>query len=317
MEKIRSFIRLTKWNNSDFKLLQGDASPRKYYRVCDSSSSALIMDARFCKEIIRPFIEISNYLRIYGFSSPEIYEVDLTEGFVLIEDFGDTTLYRSLRYSSSEIEKLYELVINLLLDFSSISYNKLCPFYNEDFLFKELSYFTDYYLKFMNIELTGEQINAFNKSWEKPFLLLKSCTITPTFVHKDFHGGNLMLLPSRKGTSSVGIIDFQNAKFGNQVYDFISFFYDCRNPISNEFRLRAENLYIIKSGINRDTFDSLKKIFIVHRNIKILGNFTKVYLTQSNPYYLRYLSNTWTLINNDISIEFFDELKNWLNNNIA
>lgn|GEM_PF-5930011 len=52
---------------------------------------------------------------------------------------------------------------------------------------------------------------------------------------------------------------------------------------------------------------------IVQRNLKILGNFVKEYLTRKNPEYLIYLSNVWRLIRNYINVEQLVDVKYWSN----
>ena len=126
-----------------------------------------------------------------------------------------------------------------------------------------------------------------------------------------------MILSNRKGIKSIGLIDYQNAKFGNNLYDLISFLYDCRVLISNKLRRDLISHYIKNVNISKSVFNLTCKILIVQRNLKILGNFTKAYLTQSNPYYLKYLSNVWNTINNNLDIEPLEDIKGWLSSNIC
>ena len=50
--------------------------------------SWIAMDAPPEKENSQPFVEISRMLRDGGVRVPEIFEVDLEQGFLVLEDFG-------------------------------------------------------------------------------------------------------------------------------------------------------------------------------------------------------------------------------------
>ena len=73
----------------------GDASFRRYFRLCPEGQSAVIlMDAPPEKEDSQPFLDIAERLRRAGIHAPAILAHDLTRGWILLEDLGDT-LYKS------------------------------------------------------------------------------------------------------------------------------------------------------------------------------------------------------------------------------
>lgn len=313
MDNIQDFIRKTPWANSKFEALHGDASPRKYYRLSSDTSSVILMDSKECIELINPFINISNYLRKYGFSSPEIYEIDHSSGYILLEDFGDNTFYKFIQEKPNEIGKIYKTALDLLLAFKEIPDENICSKYDSVFLIKELSYFIDWYCPYVGISLSDQQKVCFYEIWNQILDNIQKTTSNYVFVHKDFHGGNLLVLPNRKGYKSIGLIDFQSAKFGNELYDLISFLYDCRVTVPAQLQENLKNYYFRNSGIDSHGLATSFKIFIVQRNLKILGNFSKIYLTRSNNNYLKYIPNVWNLIKHNIDIEQLKDLKQWLN----
>jgi aminoglycoside/choline kinase family phosphotransferase len=50
-------------------------------------------------------------------------------------------------------------------------------------------------------------------------------------ILRDYHAGNLIWLPDRKGAARVGLLDFQQAQMGQPVYDLISLVQDARRDV--------------------------------------------------------------------------------------
>ena len=96
------FLQQNGWNDSRISPVAGDASFRRYFRVEAGGRKAILMDAPPPHEDPKPFIAIAEYLTGSGFAAPEIFARDLTEGLVLLEDFGDQrkTKSRSIVRSS-------------------------------------------------------------------------------------------------------------------------------------------------------------------------------------------------------------------------
>ena len=68
----------------------------------------VLMDAPPPMEDVRPFLLIDQKLEELGYSAPHVYAQDSENGFVLLEDFGDSTYTRLLKNGADE-KKLYEL----------------------------------------------------------------------------------------------------------------------------------------------------------------------------------------------------------------
>ena len=85
------FVRNAGWGDAGERLLAGDASFRKYFRLSRPRSSAVVMDAPPPQEDVRPFVRIGRHLISLGLSAPEILAEDTEHGCLLLEDFGDAT----------------------------------------------------------------------------------------------------------------------------------------------------------------------------------------------------------------------------------
>ena len=93
LEKARRWLSgVSAINDPSLKPLAGDASFRRYFRISSGSRSWVLMDAPPGKEDSRPFIEVSKRLREAGIQVPAIIARDLDQGFIVLEDFGDSLL---------------------------------------------------------------------------------------------------------------------------------------------------------------------------------------------------------------------------------
>ena len=68
-----------------------DASFRRYFRVKSANKSLIVMDAPPDKEDSTPFIRVAKLLLEAGLNVPVVLEFDLTQGFLLLSDLGNTT----------------------------------------------------------------------------------------------------------------------------------------------------------------------------------------------------------------------------------
>ena len=97
-----AFVRRAGWGDAQERLLAGDASFRKYFRLTRAGGTAVVMDAPAPQEDVRPFARIGRHLLSLGLSAPEIWAEDTTNGFLLLEDLGDDTFARVLDRGGDE-----------------------------------------------------------------------------------------------------------------------------------------------------------------------------------------------------------------------
>src|SRR3569623_2032132 len=109
------FLSRQGWGGATILPLAGDASFRRYFRVVDGARRAVLMDAPPPHEDPRPFIEIAQWLVAHGFAAPNIHGIDLDQGLVLIEDFGDDRMREAVDADPSREQALYESAIDILV----------------------------------------------------------------------------------------------------------------------------------------------------------------------------------------------------------
>ena len=131
-----------------------------------------------------------------------------------------------------------------------------------------------------------------------------------TFVHRDFHVSNLMLVNNK-----IGVIDSQDALIGNKAYDLASLVDDVRFKTSKTFKDKVYKFYINKQKkINKVKFRNDFEILSILRNLKIIGIFTRLAIKDGKKDYLKLIPYAWSLIDmrmnkNNVFNELRDLLK--------
>ena len=85
--KIKNFIKKAKLGKTGVAWLGGDASGRRYARLTSPHKTYILMDSPQ-NEKPTEFYKIDQFLESYGFPVPQIIKVDLTNGLMIMEDFG-------------------------------------------------------------------------------------------------------------------------------------------------------------------------------------------------------------------------------------
>ena len=85
--QMSTFLAACGLGSAEVVQIVGDASARRYFRARDQGRTFVVMDVDpVCDHKTSEFIEIAMALRENGLSAPEVYESDLTSGFLLLED---------------------------------------------------------------------------------------------------------------------------------------------------------------------------------------------------------------------------------------
>ena len=101
MNKINEWLKTTLFKKYTIETALADASFRKYYRLRDGDKTALLMDSSLEKSSLVSFIDVTTRLKDADVSAPKIFEQNLEEGYLILEDFG-TTHYLDILYKGYE-----------------------------------------------------------------------------------------------------------------------------------------------------------------------------------------------------------------------
>ena len=277
----------------------GDASFRRYFRVITPSQQYIAMDAPPLKESCLSFVAISKALRHHNVCTPNVFEQNIDQGFLLLSDFGDEILLDQL--NDQTVDGYYQKGIESLLLMQGCrdvpgyvlpTFDKGVNSYQG-----EMDLFTDWYLaQHRQLILTDLE----QKEIQAALLLLQENNDTQpqVFVHRDYHSRNLMVLPEG---SPLGVLDFQDAVMGPITYDLMSLLRDCYidwPPEKVQQWALSYQAQANKAGIlNLQDQALFLKWFdwtSLQRHLKCLGIFSRLQRRDNKPEYLQYLPRVLT-----------------------
>lgn len=254
-----------------------DASFRRYFRIERSNLSFIAMDAPPEKENSKLFVEIAELLRDNNIHAPKIIDKDLEQGFLLIEDLGNTTFLQALDNKTDL--NLYKLAIDELvkiqqIDVATYPLNQ----YNHDLLNTELELLIDWYLpKDINQNSFANLRSLFDQ------LIQNSLSSPQVFVHRDYHCRNLMVTHEK-----ITVIDFQDAVIGSNTYDLASLLKDAYIEL-NLAEIQTLLTYFYQQANIKIPFAEFEKQFDLmglQRHLKILGIFKRLSIRDGKHQYL-------------------------------
>ena len=119
---------------------------------------------------------------------------------------------------------------------------------------------------------------------------------------------------TRKG---FGIIDSQDALFGNIAYDLASLIDDVRLKTNSKLKDKIFNEFIKENKLlDKDKFKNDFEILSVLRNFKIIGIFSRLSKRDKKNKYLKLIPYAWELIENRVkNNNKFNDLKKILEEN--
>jgi len=279
--------------------LGGDASFRRYFRYIDTDTaqSFLLVDAPPPNEDVALFVRVAAEFQATGMRTPRIYEADPEQGFMLLEDFGDSLFLprlQSARQSGQEhvANSLYESAMASLLDLQMDSCASPLPPYDNDRLLGEMRLFDQWFCgEMLALDLEPETQRMLDDTWR--FLAEAAIAQTQVRVHRDYHSRNLMVIGGDV-SARPGVIDFQDAVIGPITYDLVSLLKDCyivwsRSQVEHwlrrYYRQSCERSLLAKPLLFSDFFRDFE-LMGLQRHIKVLGIFCRLALRDGKRGYL-------------------------------
>ncbi|BBP43012.1 aminoglycoside phosphotransferase family protein [Thiosulfativibrio zosterae] len=298
-----------------------DASFRRYFR-CEVAShtqtgqrhSYIIMDAPPSHEDCKPFIRVSEQLHAMGLNVPQVLAQDLTLGFLLLSDLGNTTYLSVL--NEQTVDGYYSDAFDALITLQQKgkAYQATLPLYHETLLTNEMSLFSDWLCQ-SHLELSLGKLET--QAWQSVQThLIKSAQQQPqNFVHRDYHSRNLMVTSEQANTGrNPGILDFQDAVWGGVTYDVVSLIRDCYIKWPEEQVKEWQRAYFLKACEGHlflknewEGFVKAMDFMGVQRHLKAAGIFARLYHRDGKDGYLKDIPTTLSYIVEQASA--YSELK--------
>lgn len=288
-------------SNITLNPLTGDASFRGYYRLhfvdatlpgLDTHKTLIVMDAPPPREDCRPFLAVSSMFEQHKVRVPHVVASDVTQGFIILEDFGDTLLSHVL--NDHNVDEQYSQAMNQLISLQHAPALERYPLptYSDAKLMDEMNLFDEWFLrKFLLLKPSQEEQNLMLRSFD--FLAYQATHQPQVVVHRDYHCRNLMALAD---TPELGIIDFQDAVIGPITYDLVSLLRDAyvQWPADQvqEWLKIYWNRQSARGYLGKTSLAQLQQWFDwmgAQRHIKVLGIFARLYFRDGKDGYLQNL----------------------------
>ncbi len=301
-----AFLDAHGWAGATLLPVAGDASFRRYFRVVAGPHHAILMDAPPPHEDSRPFIAVAQWLVERTFRAPAILASDLTQGLVLIEDFGDDRLREAIDASSDEGMAFYAPAIDLLGRLHAYPAGPFAP-YDRAVLAREAALFVDWYCPAIGIVPDRAGWDA---AWDAVFD--HGIATDPVTVLRDYHAENLMLLAP---DGALGLLDFQDALAGHPAYDLVSLLQDARRDVDPMVEAAMLARYREATGVGDDFLDAYH-VLGAQRNAKILGIFTRLWKRDGKPRYPTLCPRVWTYLERDLAQPVMAPVAAWFDANV-
>jgi hypothetical protein len=322
---IRDFLERHGHMGARRHFLTGDSSFRAYERIYeDQKPVRILMDSParsngppirdgkpysqlvHLAENVKPFVAIGRYLKDIGLSAPDIYDMDLDQGILLIEDLGSGGV---LDQNGHPIAERYEEAVRCLAGFHgrkppqylpvSGDITHQVPAFDRAALKYEVEVFLDWHIPWRR----GAGISDGEKAdylaiWDHLIDELQSAETN--LVLRDYHSPNLLWLPERRGFDRIGIIDFQDAIIGPTSYDVVSLSQDARVTVERPLLERLVEIYMTtreaQGSFNRPAFLKSYAIMSAQRACRLNGLWVRLKDRDHMPGYMRHMPRTlWHL----------------------
>jgi len=268
-----------------------DASFRRYFRVDAGAEgqSFIAMDAPPPREDCRPFVEVAALMAAAGVATPRIVAQDLEQGFLLLQDFGDTTYADAQGQDPDGTARRYDDALRCLVRLQRAEPGPTLPAYDAPRLLAEMRLFPEWYVaRHLQAELSAAERQSLDKIFD---LLVEAALAQPrVLVHRDFHCRNLMVLPA---PDNPGVLDFQDAVRGPVSYDLVSLLRDAyvEWPEAQQIDWAARYWDLARgAGValpaRFDAFWQDLEWMGLQRSLKILGIFARLYHRDGKSRYL-------------------------------
>ena len=264
-----------------------DASFRSYWRTHCGGRSWIVMDSPPAQEDPRPWLKIGQQLADAGLHVPAVRAQDLAQGFLLIEDLG-TRLYLA-ELDEHNADRLYGDAMDALLRMQTRMDMSGLPPFDRDLLVRGLEVMPEWFLiQHLRHAPTCAEREVLEAAFE---VIIRNAQEQPhRFVHRDYHSRNLLVVEQ----NNPGIIDFQGALAGPVTYDLASLLRDAYIvwPLQRvhgwveSYRQRLHGAGVIGSEIDPIRFRRWFDLTGLHRHVRVLGQFYRLWYRDGKPGYL-------------------------------
>jgi hypothetical protein len=345
MATIRRFLDSSGYAAAARTRIQGDASTRVYERLELPDKHAILMNAprradgppvrhgksysaiAHLAEDIVPFVAMANGLRQHGISAPQIYQAEIPDGLLIIEDLGREPVVAD--DPPAPIEDRYHAAVEVLVALHGFELGDTVPVaphvshklpsYDLEAYLIEVELLLDWYMPRLGIDVTESMRSHYLTVWRDALGVVLQAK--PTWVLRDYHSPNLIWLSDRTGFARVGVLDFQDAVMGPAAYDLGSLLQDARVDVPERMEVALLGHYVQRRAELDRRFDPVNFLQVyatlaAQRASKILGIFSRLDQRDGKPQYLRHIPRVWAYLQRSLAHPSLGTLRKWYGDNL-
>ena len=303
--------------------LTADASSRNYARLHlrgDGPATTVVMilagsalplssdELAVFKEPLKelPYLNVYRFLRSLGVHVPETYYDGSNDGFLLLEDIGDTPLREAAQGQSAiEIELLYRKAIDqlVLLQIEGTKHrDELCIAFQQAFDHRLFMWEFEHFIEWGLEKREGNPLPTVEgKELRTMFDEISTRLDTaPRFLnHRDYHSWNLFVQ-----NDEIRVIDFQDALLAPATYDLETLLNDRDTPVILTSTLEQAlvdyyyNTWRERGGpaVSYEQLWEEYNLCLLQKASKVVGRFYYLELEKKKLGYSRYIPPTLATI---------------------
>lgn len=297
MTEAAAFLRDSAFGGWQVQPMAGDASDRRFARLTGpDGATAILMDggpggADACTR----FIAIARHLAEGGLAAPAIHLADPAAGLAVVGDLGPATFADWLQTRPQDSVLLYGAAVEVLAALTRLpppdGLDRLDPLRGAAMIAPLFDWYAPGADPRGRALVTGRLQEALMALAPEP----------GTLSLRDFHAGNLIWRPDRRGTDRVGLLDFQDAHLAPAEYDLASLLRDARRDVEPSLRVAMTDRFARLTGRPVEAVLAASAVLGVQRNLRILGIFARLARRDGKPRYLDFMPRVWRLIRDDLA----------------
>ena len=314
----REFLARHGWGDAKISSVGEDCAFRRYVRLRRGEETAILMEAVPDGEAIatqghalRDFVRIGAYLHGIGLHTPQIYEADEKNGYLLLEDFGEVS-FRAALAGGADGHELYGLAVDVLSHLrTSTGAGIDLPDYYVSHVHTGRRRIVDWYMPAVRGTKNPDGLaEEYLSVWDEIESALPPCP--RGFLHIDYHVENLMWLPGAQKLNRCGILDFQGAMSGPLPYDLANLLEDARVDVPPEMRGAMRARYCTgMTPQEKENFENWYRVLATQFHCRVAGQFIRLAVRDGKGRYLQYLPRVANYLRAGLEHPVLRPLKSW------
>ena len=300
------FLRRAGWAAAESGHLAGDASARSYERLRLGDRTAVLMDSPPGPgDDTADFLRIGAHLAGLGLSPPPGLDGEPDRGLLLLEDLGGPPLTTGPGEDPSLEAPLYAAAVDVLLALQDHPPPGGLP----DLTARDWAGAAGFAPGFYAAAATGQSRETERYTEALTRALQAHADAARMLILRDYHAGNLLWLPGRKGAARVGLLDFQQGQLGQPGYDLVSLLQDARRDVAPGTEAAGLARFAAGKGVTAQEMAAGYAVLGAQRALRSIGIFARLCLVSGKPGYVALIPRVWGQLMRNLAHPALAELR--------